>query len=273
MKELEKITAADIDAAIRRRFSWPEWVVFSEVPNGAYGARRADVIAMNLWASRAFEIMGFEIKVDRRDLLRELADPAKADETGRYCDKWALATPAGLVKDGDYIPEGWGLLELYPSDVFKWRVKPAKRAEVKPVDRSFASVMIRRAAEQDELERRAAINSEAKRIAAADLKLESERHEQQQQFERDRHERTRKQYNELMAQVSQFEQQTGLRIREALMGDSPTVKAVEIVNRLGVGGTRGIIDDAVQHISTAQELLNRAAKVADMAKTLRAIEN
>jgi len=80
---------------------------------GAGAGRTADAIAMQLWPSRGLTIEGIEIKVDRRDWLRELEDPAKADVISAYCDKWWVVAPVGVVDlKKDDFPKMWGLLEI-----------------------------------------------------------------------------------------------------------------------------------------------------------------
>lgn len=83
---------------------------------GASPKRIADAIAMQLWPSKGLTIEGIEIKVDRRDLLKEFSQPEKADVIANYCDKWWLAAPPGVVKPSDFedgsFPKTWGYLEV-----------------------------------------------------------------------------------------------------------------------------------------------------------------
>jgi hypothetical protein len=108
---VENIGAAGVYDAIVAAHADPEWAVFPEVSDatGMRASRRADAVAFNLWPSRGLEIRGFEIKVSRSDLKRELEDPSKADAIGAYCDSWCLAVPAGMLKDSDPIPPAWGI--------------------------------------------------------------------------------------------------------------------------------------------------------------------
>jgi hypothetical protein len=102
-----------IDAIVAAHAA-PEWCVFTEVADATSGrcSRRADALAMNMWQSRGLEFRGFEVKVDRSDLKRELEDPSKAEAIGRFCDTWCLAYPSGLVRPDDNIPPTWGLFEV-----------------------------------------------------------------------------------------------------------------------------------------------------------------
>jgi len=51
---------------------------------------------------------GHEVKVSRSDWLTELKDPSKAEAWKRYCDRWWLVAPKGVVRDD--LPEDWGLI-------------------------------------------------------------------------------------------------------------------------------------------------------------------
>ena len=87
------------------------------------------------------QLHGHEVKVSRSDWLAELADPSKAEAWKRYCDRWWLVAPAGVVRDRE-LPQGWGL--LVPS------AKGLRAAVMAPLldpvplnDRTRASVMRR----------------------------------------------------------------------------------------------------------------------------------
>lgn len=85
--------------------------MFHEIGSPIPGsARRADA----LWVPfgvRSGEIEGFEIKVSRADLMRELADPTKA-EWAAFCTRWWLLVPIELAEDAADadLPVGWGVM-------------------------------------------------------------------------------------------------------------------------------------------------------------------
>lgn len=83
---------------------------------GAAARRVADAIVMQLWPSRGLTIECVEIKVARSDLLKEYQQPEKGDLIGRFCDKFWIATPPGIVKQSDFdddtFPKAWGCLEV-----------------------------------------------------------------------------------------------------------------------------------------------------------------
>lgn len=150
---------------------------------GAGAGRTADAIAMQLWPSRGLTIEGIEIKVDRRDWLRELEHPEKADVISAYCDKWWVVAPVGVVDlKKDDFPKMWGLLEIQQTKDWviersgvdghgqgTWKtveepffkvtekVKAPENTEVKPPSRGFIASLLRnlqRHAGQDEEQKR-----------------------------------------------------------------------------------------------------------------------
>lgn len=141
-------SARDVTAALALRHSSPEWAFFSEVPEatGFASRRRCDGLAMNLWPSRGLEIHGFEVKVDRRDWLRELKNPAKAEEgMFNYCDRWWLVVGDKSVAREEELPVPWGLYVLGEKGL---RVaKQAALLQPVPLNRSVIASILRHATE------------------------------------------------------------------------------------------------------------------------------
>jgi hypothetical protein len=108
----EKVTAKDICNALIEAYKPPEWYLCFEVGNstGTQLHRHADAVAINAYPSKGFEIRGFEIKVSKTDLQRELALGEKSDEIAQFCDYWFLVTPKGLT-DSFTLPPTWGIIE------------------------------------------------------------------------------------------------------------------------------------------------------------------
>ncbi len=100
----------DLRDLVAARFAAPEWCTLFELAIGN-GRRFVDAIAFNLWGSRGYELHGFEMKVSRGDWLRELKNPAKAEDWYRWCDRWWLVAPKGVVEPGE-LPATWGHLEV-----------------------------------------------------------------------------------------------------------------------------------------------------------------
>jgi hypothetical protein len=128
---------------IRKRHEGPGWQVFTELWNGTGGRakRRADAVAMGLWPSRGYEIHGYECKASRGDVRRELVEPSKADEVGKYCDYWWLVVEDPKMTDGLMLPLSWGLLA--PRNRVLRIVTQAKKRPAEPIDRAFAAAMLR----------------------------------------------------------------------------------------------------------------------------------
>jgi hypothetical protein len=136
-----------IQRQLRLRFPAPEWAIFFEVANGlgANSRRYADAVAMSLFPSRGLDVHGFEVKTARADWLRELKDPAKADEIAKYCDFWWLVIGDEKVADKNEVPRTWGLLVSKDGELRQ--TKRAERMKPKAIDRSFMGAMFRRSDE------------------------------------------------------------------------------------------------------------------------------
>ena len=138
------VTSDDCVAALRRAFPAPQFALFEQVANGTGGhARRwADAIAMGIWPSRGLLIHGFEIKVNRPDWQRELKHPEKSEAVQRFCDRWHIVAPAGLI-DASELPPTWGLIEVSEKGKTK-TIVDAPALEAEPLTRQFAAAMLRR---------------------------------------------------------------------------------------------------------------------------------
>ncbi len=151
------VTSSDILVGLRKRYAAPEWRLFPEVRNGTGWAREsgiADAVAMNVWPSGGYAIHGIEIKVSRGDWLREARDPAKNVGVRQFCDAWWIAVPdAAIVRVGE-LPAEWGMLVVADGAV-RTTVK-APTLTPMPMDRGFAAVLIRAAADAQEVTERQA---------------------------------------------------------------------------------------------------------------------
>jgi hypothetical protein len=117
-QRVERMTAADVVAAVRRHFGaerdgyGPEWAALDEftLAPGA-GMGRCDLFLVRAWSGRpkGHERIAVEVKVSRSDLLNELKRPHKAEQFSRYAHRFYLACPAGMVHAEDPIPAHWGV--------------------------------------------------------------------------------------------------------------------------------------------------------------------
>lgn len=173
------ITSGDVWKGLKKRFCAPEWAIFPEVANGTGGncRRHIDAMAFNMYPSRGLGIIAIEIKVDRGDLKRELANPDKAEEIACYCNEFWIAVPEGLVTDQHDIPVTWGVMELLSDG--SMRVK--KRAEwfqrENTIPKEFLMAVIRSCGKLDDAiigDIRAKAYEDAKRSKSWDLRRAQE---------------------------------------------------------------------------------------------------
>lgn len=144
-----KATSNDLKLALRTKFGGKGYQVFFEVGNdtGTRATRHADAVSIGIWPSTGHAIHGFEIKISRGDWLRELADPSKSQEIFRFCHRWSLVTPAGLVA-ADELPPGWGHY-AFKDGRLREAVMP-KRMEPQPPTAGFMAALVRCAGGLDE---------------------------------------------------------------------------------------------------------------------------
>jgi hypothetical protein len=138
------MTDVNLNELIRKRHDGDAWIVVEELGNGTgYNTKRhADAVAIGLWPSRGYEIHGYEVKISRGDVQRELNDPSKADAVGKYCDFWWLVVDDLKIIDGLVIPPTWGV--LYPKNRVLRIHQKAPQRKATPVSRAFSAAMIRR---------------------------------------------------------------------------------------------------------------------------------
>lgn len=196
--------------ALRDRYAGEAWAFLTEVPNGTGSAksRSADAMAMSLWPSRGLELHGIEIKVSRADWLKELRDPAKAEDFANYTDRWWLAIgDADIVKDGE-LPPTWGL--LIPKGNKLVQKVAAPKLNTIEIDRCFMAGLLRRATEQlvSKDEQREALRAEYNRGCQAGLDS-ADAQIKRAKIEKEQAEQT----------VKNFESASGLRIHQWTAGD------------------------------------------------------
>lgn len=134
--------------ALHRRYSQnpgngPRFVCAEHVRSHAgFDARRTcDFMAQDCWPGPGLHLHGHEVKVSRSDWLRELADPSKAEEFRRYCDRWWLVVPDQAIVRDD-IPDGWGLIAPDQSGRLR-AVKPAPILSPEPMPRTLRAAILR----------------------------------------------------------------------------------------------------------------------------------
>ena len=142
---IDKINALEVKNLLRKKYSIPEYEIFFEVSSSTgngNNTRYADVITFNTFSSRGYKITGFEIKVNRNDLLKELKSPEKAEEIFKYCDEWYLVVANGILKENDEVPDNWGIMEINEKLKIKVLKKSKKNLHV-ILDRKFVASLLR----------------------------------------------------------------------------------------------------------------------------------
>ncbi|WP_213761751.1 hypothetical protein [Caballeronia sp. dw_19] len=225
----------DVSAALRARFSGPEWALFFEVGDATGGRhnRWADAVAINLYPSRGLEINGFEIKVSRGDWLRELKNPEKSAPVQRYCDRWWIVCPPAVIAPGE-LPPTWGHYEIQPGGKIR-QVIAAPKLTSQPVTRDFVAAMLRRASEVDAGLVGAAVDVEIKRIRDGDEK----------RIAREIESRT-SHTTELKARIDEVERVSGIQIT-SWCNSEEIGKAVKAVMTSGVLKTYGGVQALREH--------------------------
>lgn len=177
------LTAAEVIAALRRKYGItsdtggtrpPEWALLTELTSkaGYSSGARADVFAVRAWSAKpkGHERHLIEIKVARSDLTRELAKPEKMAALGQYAHRWFFATPPGLVREGDDLGPGVGLLEVHPGGVREVRKSVRRPAEPIP-DTLFVEVFRRAGRAEQRLVAAAETGDLAARVVALEKAL------------------------------------------------------------------------------------------------------
>lgn len=229
---------------LRARYAPPEWAYMEEVaPSTGGGTRYADAVAVNLWSSRGHAIYGFEVKVSRSDWLRELKKPAKAEQSVfKYCDRWFVVAPKGVVNDGE-LPVTWGLLELRDSGLFA-KVE-APKLDPQPISKSFFASLMRRGHEQ--------INKIAERINHDSIQqaiLNNKKCIEEEVERRTRH------LKELQEQISRLEKETGLSFCRY---SGPPIGVINLAKKLqSLSNWNGLA--ALDKLSNIAQNLEQAAK-------------
>lgn len=142
-----KVNSHQIKLGIRASLA-QGYQTFFEVGNdtGTRVTRHADAVAIGIWPSTGHQVHGFEVKVSRTDFLNEMKDPSKSQAIFRFCHRWSLATPPGLVRV-DELPPNWGLVTFDGKSLRTVRAAPLLAPE--PMTAGFVAALVRRAGEID----------------------------------------------------------------------------------------------------------------------------
>jgi hypothetical protein len=240
-----RITDADLRAAIRKRYGGHEWVCCNEVGNsGSSSSVRIDMVAMNMWQSKGYALEAFEIKVSRSDWLREMKQPEKADKIMGQVERFWLVAPEGVAKP-DEIPSTWGYLRYCDNGELRQVVK-APTLEAKPIGRGFVAQMLRRANSNDT----EAMNRIAHQIADGIMERERERHRSEVEGLKQRKDSDGERYRNLMK-----------RLDARYVHDDDIVRVFRLVIATGVGhsfkGVAGLLDTLRKNQKDIEEAIEK----------------
>lgn len=84
-----------------------------------------DAFAIQTWESKAPHYIAMEIKVNRADFRRELANPAKRRWAEEASTEFVFVAPRGVIPV-DELPDGAGLLETW-GDKLRWTRRAVQR--------------------------------------------------------------------------------------------------------------------------------------------------
>ncbi|HVI00854.1 MAG TPA: hypothetical protein VM869_19185 [Enhygromyxa sp.] len=248
-------TERAVYAAIRQRFSAPEYAVLPGVSNGtgANHRRTIDAVIMSTWPSRGLTLAGVEIKVSRSDLTRELANPAKQESHFKFFDHFYLAVgDASIVREGD-VPAAWGLLVPGRGGTSMKVAKEAPTLTPEPISRAFLAAILRRADEQLGSK---GLRGEIRKELEAELAEELERLRgfQAKAYEFDRVEQE-------LALMHRFERASGVRF--SMWNESALDEAAAIVRTFSRGGRESMANAAAREAAHAKLVAQRMIENAD----------
>lgn len=232
----------DVYTLLRKRYPENAYALMEEVSNksGFSRSRSADYLIMSLWPSRGLSLHGIELKASRTDWLRELKNPAKADDIFNFCDRFWLLTTDEAIANIEEIPETWGWMTIKGKRIFVKKEAPALKP--KPITRHFLGAMLKRACSKDGFVRRSEIQNkidEAKEYANRSVNRNMEY--------------LQKSHNELKEQVRAFENETGVEITRLRFGtkSSDVGKAVKFLLE---GGADSLIERLTRLDQTAKNI-------------------
>lgn len=268
MARIDHESGSILRKALRRQYPLPHYALLYEVASGMGKTMNgyADAIAMSLFPSRGLDIEGFEIKIDRRDWLKELKNPDKAEHVAKYCLHWWLVISEEGIAKPEEVPAGWGLYVLNKNDNLEVVKRPKKLKAVHP-DRPFIGAMLRRANEMAERERERAAESIDKDEFVKKARAQAEK-EAERRFNQDLELATRS-HEALKREVEEFEKVSGIKItmwNGARMGE-----AVNLLSSMKESRHFTRIDELAHQIEVqAADLRRDALQLKEVGQTMMA---
>lgn len=153
-----KIDDAFIIGVLKAMHPPSEWIFAPEVPlsTGASSAvyntssvladRRIDAFALNLWPSKHYQRVAFEIKVSRSDFLGELHHPEKRTQALFLSNVFWFALAPGIYnpkEDYKYFQGVEGVMEI-SADYHVTRIVQPRAHNAYPMPHDFIASLLRR---------------------------------------------------------------------------------------------------------------------------------
>jgi hypothetical protein len=261
---------------VRKRHDGDGWIVVDEIKTrpGPNQGRRADAIALSVWASKKYEAHLYEFKETREDLKREIRDPSKVEGVGRYCTYWWLCVRDEKLLADLVIPEAWGILTVHVDKVagkehqrFKV-VRKAPKQKPEPIGILFAVELIRniRNTYVDPTDHRK-LQEELYQVRRGP-KDDGESEDIKQKLHNT--ERELQRYHDM---VARFEQRSGVDLGAASWDWGDIGEAVAVVRKIRESQLRNadIHADVARLSVAAEQLESRAAEIAESAVLLRSL--
>lgn len=114
-----------------------------------WAAAILDLVAVDTWRSGGYGLHGFEVKVSRSDLRRELNNLEKAAKFEQHLDTFTIVAPTTVLSGWREmgIPERWGLMAVAGDGSTRYLRKPGSRpgyaAAVRAVERPLFAALTR----------------------------------------------------------------------------------------------------------------------------------
>ena len=219
--------------------------------------RWADAIAVGLWKSRGHQIIGFEIKRNRSDWLKEKRDPHKAHGVGKYCHKWYLVVGDETIVKSEELPMNWGLMVPHTKNTLRIKKEAILIKDPEPATMGFICAILRRSIQQCLPENR--LQREYRRGI-------KEGTEQGENWNKRTLEHRENRINDLEKKIEDFEKEAGFQITEGWNKPDIVGKAVKMV----VDGT---YPRYIRKLEDLKDTLNRLSNnVKDELKIHRQLE-
>lgn len=146
MTSTQILEALERRHSMGRNFDALQWAFFRELRVatgfGVGREQRIDLWVMNVWQSKKYARIAYEVKCSRSDFLRELAAPAKREAALAVSNEFYFAAPKGLIKPVE-LPMNCGLIEVDEDGVTRVKFAPPWR-DIPPPSIDFFATVARR---------------------------------------------------------------------------------------------------------------------------------